>query len=66
MLVEAILSYQKKITILESSIRSLQRSNVTTVDLTLQVYSIQNKIKELRKTYQKKLTKNNSGTIVAL
>ena len=67
-MLEAILFYQKKVTILESSIKSLQKSNITitTVDLQLQVYSIQNKIKNLRKTYQKKLTKNNSRTIVAL
>ena len=57
-MINEILYYKKQILILESSIQSLQKSNVSTIDLKLQIININKHIDNLKEKLEKKLEKN--------
>ena len=50
-----LLQYQKHIFILESSILSLSKNNVTTTDLTFKIVELQKKINIIKNKYYKNI-----------
>ena len=58
-MIEQIFRYQKRILILESSIKSLQKFNLCTMDIRLKILDLKNRILKLTESFQEIIEDNN-------